>query len=108
MKGFRAIWRSIAALFSRGFRPWSRTSKHSDPILADPHHRKHTRSSTKRFSHRKGPPRLGRPPCEPGTITYHDKLVRHFGRREADRIGRLIQARKMDGLPFTEQRKEAA
>ncbi len=47
-----------------------------------------------------GRPRLGRPPCEPGTITYHDKLVRHFGRRKADEIGQRIQRGDVDNLPF--------
>jgi len=46
-------------------------------------------------------------PCEPGTITYHDKLVRHFGRRKADGYGECIQRRMMSALP-TEQDFDAA
>ena len=45
---------------------------------------------------------LGPPPCQPGTITYHDKLVRHFGRRQANRYGKLIRAGELDALPTAE------
>lgn len=41
-------------------------------------------------------------PCDPGTITYHDRLVRHFGRKKADAYGRLIQSGDLDQLPTEE------
>lgn len=43
------------------------------------------------------------PPCIPGSITYHDKLVRHFGRKEADKYGRCILAKQLDLLPTAEE-----
>lgn len=49
---------------------------------------------------------LRQPPCVPGTITFHDKLVCYYGRRKADQIGRDIQHRdamgnldRMDRIP---------
>ncbi len=39
------------------------------------------------------------PRCEPGTITYHDKLVAHFGRRRADGYREGIQRKMMSALP---------
>ncbi len=36
--------------------------------------------------------RLRYPRCTPGTIAYHDRLVRRFGRREADKMGARIRA----------------
>ena len=32
-------------------------------------------------------------PCKPGDILFYDKLVCHFGRRQVDRYGRMIQHR---------------
>ncbi len=42
---------------------------------------------------------LKAPPCIPGTITYHDKLVRHFGRRKAEGYGMAIQLGHLSCLP---------
>ena len=95
---FRGIIAAAAMLFARFRANKVRTNHYPDPITRDPYARPRSHTSTKRNSHRQGPPRLGRPPCDPGTITYHDKLVRHFGRREADRIGRAWQAAKKSGL----------
>ena len=90
----------------RGFvnkvrRTFGLSRKYADPVFQDPRDRKkkraHGHAQRARWrvkeSVRKGLP------SDPGTITYHDKLVRHFGRRRADAIGRLIQQRKMDQLP---------
>ena len=40
--------------------------------------------------------------CDPGTIRYHDRLVRHFGRRRADEYDKLIQAGDLHLLPTEE------
>lgn len=42
-------------------------------------------------------------PCHPGTITFHDLLVRKFGRRRADQYGRLIQEGRLDLLPSAQE-----
>jgi hypothetical protein len=42
------------------------------------------------------------PPCRPGTITYHDKLVRHFGRRKAEGYRHCIQRNMHSALPTEE------
>ncbi len=36
---------------------------------------------------------------EPGHIAYHDKLVRHFGRRRADGYGECMQRKMLSALP---------
>lgn len=48
-----------------------------------------------------GPPRLGTPKCHPGTITYHDALVRHLGydRRKADQMQRAWRDGELKKLP---------
>ena len=74
-----------------------------DPILRDPAlHRKPARTRRRKHDQRPmikrghiGPPTN----CEPGTITYHDMLVRKFGRREADKYSRCRQAGQLDLLP---------
>ncbi len=38
-------------------------------------------------------------PCDPGTIVYHDMLVRKFGRFRADGYGRAIVAKDVKCLP---------
>ncbi len=51
------------------------------PQIANPYEKKPKRSH-------QGRPRLGRPERHPGTITFHDWLVRHYGynRRMADAV----------------------
>ena len=101
MKGgvFRGILAACAMAFARLRPNRIKTNHYPDPLLRDPHlgsgGHKHPRGRSYQ-----GKPRLGRPPCDFGTITYHDKLVRHFGRREADRIQRAYRADELDVLPF--------
>jgi len=68
---------------------------HPDPMLRAPEKRTRSRRS-------KPTVRRRTLSCEPGTIVYHDKLVKHFGSRQARKYGRIIQAGQMDLLP-TEQ-----
>ncbi len=42
-------------------------------------------------------------PCHPGTISFHDLLVRKFGRQRADQYGRLIQQGRLDLLPSAQE-----
>ena len=42
-------------------------------------------------------------PCHPGTITFHDLLVRKFGRKRADAYGRLIQEGRLELLPSAQE-----
>ena len=95
MKGsFRSIWRSLFKRDNAARLKGPKQFEMPDPVFAP--------RSIGRLKpvNRQGSPRLGRPPCDPGTITYHDKLVRHFGRREADRIGRAYRAAELKELPF--------
>ena len=57
------------------------------------------RGSTKRRLRRRHQPM----PCHPGTITFHDLLVRKFGRRRADAYGRLIQEGRLELLPSAQE-----
>ena len=43
--------------------------------------------------------RLAYPKCEPGTIAFHDMLVRRYGRRVADEIGRRYRAGDKHAIP---------
>ncbi len=98
MKG-NGIFRGIIAAVTRAFTSlkYKLTGRLPTPILQDPYHRPRTRvGTTKKMT---GTKRYGYPPCVPGTITYHDKLVRHFGRRYADKIGWLIRQGRLDLLP---------
>ena len=75
------------------------TKHYDDPVFKDPRDRRKKRSSgvsSRRFTVERK--KLTAPPkCRPGTITYHDKLVRHFGRKKADWYGRLMQHRDKFG-----------
>lgn len=99
MKGgtFRGFIAVVSGLFTR-FDLWRKGIKqYDDPHLNDPHHHQRSKASTR--INNKGRKRYAYPPCHPGTIAYHDKLVRHFGRREADKIGRAYLAGDVDALP---------
>jgi len=81
------------------------THSYPDPVARVP---KSRRRGVKRYG-RKNDVRpmmrrgnLGPPKCEPGTITYHDKLVRHFGAREALRYRRCLIAKQPELLPTPE------
>ena len=93
MKGSGVFRGIVAALYLMASRlnPWrTKTNHYPDPIMRDPYRgsggHKHPRGKS-----RQGKPRLGRPPCELGTITYHDKLVCEYGRRAADHIQFLLR-----------------
>jgi hypothetical protein len=89
----------IAGVFGRPV-----THHYPDPKTRDPRDRKKKRgtgSGSRRFAVERIK-RSVAPPCHPGTITYHDKLVRHFGRRQADKYGRCIIAKQLDLLPTAE------
>ncbi len=100
MKGgvFRGIKSQFAKMFARSRTPIKRTTEHPDPVLRDPYTKPRLRARIR------GKPkvRLGRPPCDPGTITFHDKMVRLYGRREADRIWKKYQDGDFDdeNIPF--------
>jgi len=96
MKGgvFRGFITAMAGfVYSIKERVPIRATHYPDPVLSDPYKKL-------RRSRVVGKPRIRRVlKCEPGTISYHDKLVRHFGRRQADKFGRLIQNKRLDLLP---------
>jgi hypothetical protein len=67
-------------------------NKYADPVLTDERDRTKKPQSAKRRSHKATRSTASSVlPCERGTITYHDKLVRHFGRRKADKLGRMMR-----------------
>ena len=81
------------------------THHYADPMFQDPRYRRKKRALNHFSSGRFVVERIKRdavPPCEPGTITYHDKLVRHFGRRRAAGYRQCIQRGFLNLLP-TEQ-----
>ena len=94
MKGqgiFRGIQKAVAGLFSK-------TKHYPDPVFRE----LRDRPEGKRKFEREAKPTVA-PPCDPGTITYHDKLVRHFGRRRADGYNECIQRKMMSALPTPEE-----
>jgi hypothetical protein len=76
------------------------TSHYKDPVLRDPRDRQKKRGSGSGGLN-KGlqSTALLRPASAPGTIGYHDKLVRHFGRRMAEGYRIAIQRGHMNCLP---------
>ncbi len=94
---FRGMIAAIGAFFS-GLNPWRARGKYyADPLLRDPY----TRS--RKGSRQPGKAKAKRVlPCDPGDIRYHDKLVKHFGRRRADGYSQCIQRKFLNLLP-TEQ-----
>ncbi len=100
MKGkitFGKVIAAIAGVMTKLRLRWHGQTQMNDPVLRDPY--KHQRTHAGTTENRKGKRRYPRPACTPGTITYHDKLVRHFGRRYADKIGLLIRQGKLEFLP---------
>jgi hypothetical protein len=100
--------RRIASKFSDIFSE-KKTHQYPDPVVSAhrvgmPHSKKprarRGRKNDQRPVMRRG--NLVAPKCDPGTITYHDKLVRHFGRRQADKYGRILNAGQLDLLPTEE------
>ncbi len=98
--------RRIANTF-RGLVGLPTKNKFADPVLREPRERRKKRSGGR--TGRKGDVRPmikrgGIKPAggRPGTIGYHDKLVRHFGRRQANKYGRCIIAKQLDLLPTAE------
>lgn len=88
--------RRIANTF-RGLVGRPTKNKYADPELKEPRERRKKRSGGR--IGRKGDVRpmikrghLGPPRCEIGTITYHDKLVRHFGARKARKLHRMAMS----------------
>lgn len=80
------------------------THKYADPAFRDPRTRKKKRASgvgSGRFTVERIK-RFGVPPCRPGTITYQNKLVRHFGSRRAEGYRQCIIRGFLNRLP-TEQ-----
>lgn len=80
------------------------TYKYSDPEFQDPRTRKKKRAhgvGSGRFTTQSR--KLSAvPPCDPGTITYHDMLVRHFGHRFANDFRRRFIASVSGSLPRSE------
>lgn len=77
---------------------------HDDPVLVDPRLRKKKRAhghGSGRWRPSKVAARAAMS-CDPGTIRYHDRLVRHFGRKKAEEFGRLIQKGDLHLLPSDE------
>ncbi len=88
MKGgtFRGFVAAMALAISR-VNPWRTKTKHyPDPSRGDPYANRADLGGHPRGRSRQGKPRLGRPPLKLGTITYHDGLVRRYGRPAADHI----------------------
>lgn len=77
------------------------TRHYADPAFRDPRLRKKKRAYGHAQQGRWRGKELVRrlPPCAPGTITYHDKLVRHFGRRRAEGYRIAIQLCHLSCLP---------
>jgi len=83
--------RRIANTF-RGLVGLPTKNQYKDPVLRDERDRRKKRSSGSGGSHKvRRSIGSSAPACRPGTITYHDKLVRHFGRRKADKLGRMMR-----------------
>ena len=61
----------------------------------------HTSSTRDRYRKYEQPKRKV-PACEPGSIHYHDKLVKHFGARKAEGYRQCYQRGFLNLLP-TEQ-----
>lgn len=75
-----------------GFGP--RIHSYPDPVLGSPESRRPRRNRYRRKNDtrpmiKRG--NLGPPPCDPGTVTYHDKCVRYYGRKKADQFHRDFQ-----------------
>ncbi len=73
------------------------THHYPDPIIGAPASDNFRHGNT-RFRGQAGKKRLSPPPCTPGTITFHDKCVRYYGRKRADLIGRNIQHKNDMGM----------
>jgi len=99
MKGNNTFRRAVAAVARIISRVKARFfgGRAVNPMLRDPYTRQRTHIGT--TANRVGSKRYSNPPCVPGTIVYHDMLVRHFGRRYADKIGGLIRQGRLDLLP---------
>jgi len=93
MMGFKKDWKSLIA---KGRKLLGMSVKRD---LSELTQTVDTSMAKRRQIQRYGKPRHGYPKCEPGTIAYHDKLVRHFGRRMADWYGECIQRKKLELLP---------
>lgn len=74
------------------------TREYADPVLAMPHTHNKARFRFKQLRN----VRNKIPSCDPGTISYHDRLTRHFGHKKALEYGRLIQSGKTHLLPTDE------
>ena len=74
------------------------THEYADPVLAMPHTHNKARFRFKQLRN----VRRKIPPCDPGTIAYHDRLTRHFGHKKAMEYGRLIQSYQTHLLPAEE------
>jgi len=76
------------------------THQYDDPVIGIGAPEERRKKSPGRYKYRPvkelGPKVL---PCEPGTIEYHDKLVRHFGRRRAEGYRHCIQRGMHSALP---------
>jgi hypothetical protein len=69
------------------------THHYPEPVAKDPKERKKKRASGG-SSGRFAVERIRRhryPPCEPGTIAFHDKCVRYYGAKKARQIGRDLR-----------------
>lgn len=93
---FRLI---IAAMAGAIWKPIPKGKYYPDPAFVnapDAPRRKKRTSGSGQARFRNARVRAKRvPKCEPGSFRYHDKLVRHFGRRAAERYGRVISSRKL-------------
>ncbi len=81
------------------------THHYPDPVFQDPKLRRKKRALNHFSRGRFTVERIKRdavPPCDPGTITYHDMLVRHFGARFANDFRRRFIASVSGSLPRPE------
>ena len=104
---FRGFMAAIAA-FAGKFKWWGPRT-YADPHFNDDHHHQRSRAGTKvnnkrgrknddRPMIRRG--NLGPPPCEPGSISYHDMLVRKLGRFRADEFRHHYIDHKQNRVPL--------
>lgn len=68
-----------------------------DPVMRMPHSKPTRAKHFSRGKHRYRDVTKPQIPCVPGTITFHDKCVKYYGRRKAEQIRRDFQHKDQFG-----------
>lgn len=107
---FRLMLATMAGLMGVGA---PRAKHYPDPMIRSPEQQRRKKRTGGSGSRRFAVERISRwryPKCEPGTIAYHDMLVRKYGRKKADQIHRDWQHKdefgnrdRLDRLPNASQ-----